>query len=86
VAMNNSTNVTPVAIRLGTQMVKATMPAQSFASFRIWDDAVNALPAARQYEPLPSSRTLKIAGDKFELPGEFAGTRTMCSVYNLQGS
>ncbi len=85
VAMNNSTNVTPVAIRLGTQMVKATMPAQSFASFRIWDDAVNALPAARQYEPLPSSRTLKIAGDKFELPGEFAGTRTMCSVYNLQG-
>lgn len=87
VAMNNASSTKAVAIRLGTQMVTATMPALSFASFVIWDDAVNSRPSVAFHPEnrAPAPRTLTVAGDGFNLPHEYAGTACVCAVYNLQG-
>jgi hypothetical protein len=43
VTQNNSTGTQPVGIRFGNQMVTATLPASSFASFLIYDSSANSI-------------------------------------------
>jgi glucosylceramidase len=87
VAMNNASSAKAVAVRLGTQMITATMPALSFASFLIYDStATGTNPAvARPENRAPAPRTIKVAGEGFTLPVEYAKTASVCAVYNLQG-
>ena len=87
VAMNNANSAKAVAIRFGTQMVTATMPALSFASFVIWDDAVNTRPAVASapYAPVVKTGSFKIAADGFVLPAAFSGRKNVCAVYDVKG-
>jgi glucosylceramidase len=85
VAQNNNTTAQTVRIKFGTKMASASLPPSSFGSFLIYDSsAVSTLP--RTVMPgRVASAIMKVAGDRFELPREFAGKPTTCSIYDIQG-
>ncbi|HUI92222.1 MAG TPA: glycoside hydrolase family 30 beta sandwich domain-containing protein [Chitinivibrionales bacterium] len=87
VVTNNQNNAPQnVAICVGSQMVTATLPALSFASFLIYDSTATGVnTAAVPDKPVPAPRTLKVNGDGFALPHEYAQTSNICAVYTLQG-
>jgi glucosylceramidase len=86
VMQNLNTGNTQVSIRFGTKMVTATLPGSSFASFRI-SNTVGVHPAASMSQRGSSfvNKSFKISGDRFVLPGEFAGKICKVAVYNTQG-
>jgi glucosylceramidase len=88
VAQNLNAGAQQVAIHFGNQMVVASMPGSSFASFMIYDSTTTGTNQSVAFHPenhAPAPRTLTVAGDGFTLPLEYAGTAGVCAVYNLQG-
>lgn len=91
VTNNQNSGSQNVAICFGTQMVQATLPGLSFASFKIYDsslvqDAVHpAINVAPEIRLVSVNKYFKITGDKFSLPAEFAGKTCNGAFYDVNG-
>jgi glucosylceramidase len=89
VAQNNSASAQTVTIKFGNQMVSASMPASSFGSFLMWDDAVSVsqpgIAGKSQSRIASVNRFYKVAGDKFSFPGEFEGKTCTGAIYDVDG-
>jgi len=87
VAQNVNTAARPVAIRFGTQMVTASIPASSFASFVIFDSSANSIrfTTASMNHPAVAGGSFRTSGEKFMLPSAYAGKTVSCAVHNLHG-
>lgn len=92
VVVTNNQNNGPqnVAICVGTQMITATLPALSYASFCIYDSLTTGIgtPAAtRESAPefLAVNKCSKIVGDNISLPHEFMGKTIKGKLYDING-
>jgi len=90
IVTNNVNGSQPIAIRFGNQMVTATLPAQSFASFMIYDSSttpssIRNPQAASVSRFVSANKYFKISGDRFSLPSEFAGKTCLGSIYDING-
>jgi glucosylceramidase len=91
VVTNNQNNSTQnIAICIGTQMVQATLPALSMASFVIYDSSLTSsvnpnLKAIPEDRFISVNKYFKIAGDKFSLPAEFEGKTCLGAIYDVNG-
>jgi glucosylceramidase len=86
VAQNYSVGSKSVTIRLGNQVITATMGAYSFASFVFYDPS---MPVHQPLVTAPSraheQSSYRITGDEFRLPAAFAGSENHCAVFDLHG-
>jgi glucosylceramidase len=92
VVVTNNQNNSPqsVAICFGTQMVQATLPALSLASFMIYDSSTTSAvnQNVHQFEEtrfVSVNKNYTIAGDKFSLPAQYAGKTCLGSLYDING-
>jgi glucosylceramidase len=88
VIQNAGTAAQTVSVRFGTQMVTASLPALSFASFVIYDSLTTGIHQAvvsSENGPAGASVSFKVTGEKFILPSAYAGKTCMCSVFDIKG-
>ncbi len=84
VAQNYGSSAKPVTIRLGNQVISASMGAKSFATFVFCD------PTAVRSIPVPRRRGVArgdfiVSGDIIALPQAFAGAQNHCAIYDMRG-
>jgi glucosylceramidase len=89
VVTNNQNNAAQsVAICFGTQMITASLPALSFASFKIYDSTNTAVTNAGGKTGMPciaATGSFKVTGNIFTLSPAYDGTTNMCKVYDMHG-
>jgi glucosylceramidase len=89
VVTNNQNNAAQaVAICLGTQMIQASLPPLSFASFKIYDStgtSVSGAPGKLAMPYIAATGSFKVTGDRFTLSQAYEGTTNICKVYDLHG-
>jgi glucosylceramidase len=90
VAQNRNNSNQSITVRFGNQMITATMPASSFASFLVYDSVTSSV-LNPNFKAFPEERFVsvnkffKISGDKFLFPAEFKGRTCSGAIYDISG-
>jgi glucosylceramidase len=85
VAQNNAVAAQQIAVRFfGSQMVRATLPGSSFASFLISTNA-GVIYSPKISNLAAVNRSFKVIGEKFMLPKAYVGKTCKCSVFDIKG-
>ena len=90
VVVTNNQNNAPqnIAICFGTQMIQASLPALSYASFKIYDStgtSVSGVPGTLAMPYVAAIGSFKVTGDRFTLSPAYEGMTNVCKVYDMHG-